>query len=111
MVAPHSRRSLHSFITGRWKKNNNFNTCEFTMDLPSMRRLWVFLFALSCAGLFIVHAQTAAQAPTAYERQEVMIPMRDGIHLHTVIFTPKQQNQPLPFLLLRTPYGVSRTPP
>jgi hypothetical protein len=112
MVAPHSRRSLHSFITGRWKKNNNFNTCEFTMDLPSMRRLWVFLFALSCAGLFIVHvhAQTAAQAPTAYERQEVMIPMRDGIHLHTVIFTPKQQNQPLPFLLLRTPYGVSRTP-
>jgi predicted acyl esterase len=83
------------------------------MNPPSMGRLRVSLFALAGTTLFIVqlHAQIAAQAPTAYERQEVMIPMRDGIHLHTVIFTPKQQNQPLPFLLLRTPYGVSRTPP
>jgi hypothetical protein len=45
-----------------------------------------------------------------YNRQEVMIPTRDGIHLHTVIFTPKNQSEALPFLLERTPYGVNEYP-
>ncbi|MBB3054906.1 CocE/NonD family hydrolase [Mucilaginibacter gotjawali] len=45
-----------------------------------------------------------------YSRQEVMIPMRDGIKLHTVIYTPKNQAEKLPFLITRTPYGVSENP-
>ena len=45
-----------------------------------------------------------------YNRQEVMIPMRDGVKLHTVIFTPKDQKEKLPFLMLRTPYGVNDNP-
>lgn len=45
-----------------------------------------------------------------YNRQEVMIPMRDGIKLHTVIYTPKNQTEKLPFLLERTPYGVNERP-
>ena len=36
-----------------------------------------------------------------------MIPMRDGVHLQTVIITPANQAGPLPILLRRTPYGVS----
>jgi uncharacterized protein len=60
-------------------------------------------------------AQAIAQAPTAvqpqykqerFTRQEVMIPVRDGIRLQTVIFTPRQQGGPWPILLRRTPYGV-----
>ena len=35
-----------------------------------------------------------------------MIPMRDGVHLQTVILTPLHQSAPLPILLSRTPYGV-----
>jgi len=42
-----------------------------------------------------------------YNRQEMMITMRDGVKLHTVIFTPKSQTEKLPFLMLRTPYGVN----
>ncbi len=42
-----------------------------------------------------------------YDKREIMITMRDGIKLNTVIFTPKDQSEALPFLLLRTPYGVS----
>ncbi|MDB4925671.1 CocE/NonD family hydrolase [Mucilaginibacter sp.] len=45
-----------------------------------------------------------------YNRKEVMIPMRDGIKLHTVVFTPKKQSEKLPFLMLRTPYGVNKYP-
>ena len=54
-------------------------------------------------------AQTT-NADAKYTRQEVMITMRDGIKLHTVIFTPKNPNGKLPFLMERTPYGVNEVP-
>ena len=42
-----------------------------------------------------------------YAREEVMIPMRDGVRLHTAILRPKAETgEPLPFLMQRTPYGV-----
>ena len=40
-----------------------------------------------------------------YTREEVMIPMRDGVKLHAVILRPADQSSPLPFLLERSPYG------
>ncbi|HEX8837960.1 MAG TPA: CocE/NonD family hydrolase [Candidatus Acidoferrum sp.] len=46
-----------------------------------------------------------------YTRQEVMIPMRDGIKLHAVILRPKDSTAPLPFLMERTPYGVDGNTP
>jgi uncharacterized protein len=53
-------------------------------------------------------AQTPATQP--YNRQEVMIQMRDGVRLHTVIFTPANHQEDLPFLLSRTPYGANKYP-
>lgn len=50
------------------------------------------------------------QPDDKYNRKEVMITMRDGVKLHTVIFTPKIQSEPLPFLITRTPYGVNENP-
>ncbi len=41
-----------------------------------------------------------------YTKMEVPIPMRDGIHLHTTIYAPRDQSQPFPILLNRTPYSV-----
>ena len=41
-----------------------------------------------------------------YSKREVQIPMRDGVRLHTTIFIPRDQSQPWPFLLNRTPYSV-----
>ena len=44
-----------------------------------------------------------------YTRQEVMIPTRDGVKLHTVILRPagsESSGEALPFLMQRTPYGV-----
>jgi hypothetical protein len=49
-------------------------------------------------------------APTAnqdYVKRDVMIPMRDGVKLHTVIVLPRgAQNAPI--LLTRTPYNASK---
>jgi putative CocE/NonD family hydrolase len=41
-----------------------------------------------------------------YGRREVMIPMRDGVKLHTVILVPKGARN-APILLTRTPYDAS----
>src|SRR5689334_16022985 len=40
-----------------------------------------------------------------YERREVMIAMRDGVKLHTVILIPKGAKG-LPMLMTRTPYNA-----
>lgn len=40
-----------------------------------------------------------------YEKREVMIPMRDGVKLHTVILVPKGAKG-MPILLERTPYNA-----
>lgn len=40
-----------------------------------------------------------------YKKSEVMIPMRDGIRLSTVIYTPVNAKNKVPILLQRTPYG------
>jgi putative CocE/NonD family hydrolase len=51
--------------------------------------------------------QTTSDYSTRFDKTEVMIPMRDGIRLHTEIYTPKDATQPLPIIFERTPYGIS----
>jgi len=62
-----------------------------------------------------VHAATAQAAPTApeedyvkshYTKFEYRIPMRDGVHLFTAVYVPKDSSQAYPFLITRTPYSV-----
>jgi putative CocE/NonD family hydrolase len=83
-----------------------------------MRGAWVV------EGLFVCTLAAGAQAPQApmappyngpdYVRSEAMIPVRDGVTLHTVILRPKDSETggpPLPFLMQRTPYGVDGSTP
>jgi hypothetical protein len=63
--------------------------------------------------------QRSAETPKDYHgpnylRTEAMIPMRDGVELHTVILRPEgsEKSGPrLPFLMTRTPYGVNGASP
>ncbi len=41
-----------------------------------------------------------------YTKQEISIPMRDGVKLFTSIYIPKDQSEKHPILLVRTPYSV-----
>jgi putative CocE/NonD family hydrolase len=54
-------------------------------------------------------AQTQQQSPTdytpLYTKREVMIPMRDGVRLHTTIYAPRDTVAKHPILMTRTPYG------
>ena len=61
--------------------------------------------------LFAANAQAQQPPPQpAFTFQEVMIPVRDGVHLQTVILTPTDKAGPLPILFRRTPYGVPDGP-
>lgn len=42
-----------------------------------------------------------------YTKREVRIPMRDGVHLHTAIYTPRDTATSYPILLKRTPYSCA----
>lgn len=42
-----------------------------------------------------------------FELIDVMIPMRDGVKLHTVVLISKRIQAPAPMLLMRTPYGAN----
>ena len=66
------------------------------------RRIFIALFLL----LPVTLAWSQGERPEVFDRQEVMVTMRDGVRLQTAIFTPKAAKAPLPILLTRTPYGV-----
>src|SRR6266498_1399991 len=69
------------------------------------QRQWVL------ATLLLAANASAQQPPQpAFTFQEVMIPVRDGVHLQTAILTPTDKTGPLPILFRRTPYGVPDGP-
>ena len=41
-----------------------------------------------------------------YQRHDFLIPMRDGVRLRTIVFTPRDSAVSYPILLTRTPYGA-----
>lgn len=77
----------------------------------SKKNISLLFLAIAISSIAIVpgFAQTAqpATATVTFKKIEAMIPARDGVKLHTVIFAPENSSEPLPFLMERTPYGVS----
>lgn len=69
--------------------------------------LLVFFIAISAGA-----QGTLPEAPKSpFTLKEVMVPVRDGVRLQTVILAPIDQRGPLPILFRRTPYGVPEKPP
>ncbi len=52
---------------------------------------------------------TRPAADSLYTLREEMIPMRDGVKLFTRIFVPKSASEPVPFMFIRTPYGIPQS--
>ena len=57
--------------------------------------------------LFLMTTNWAlSQAINGYDKAAYDIPMRDGVHLHTIVYSPKDLSQPYPILMQRTPYSA-----
>jgi uncharacterized protein len=81
-------------------------------ESPMKKKIWIAsVLTASGAIVWLAAAGQDARKPggpeAGFEAREVMIPMRDGIKLHTLIFTPQTTATPLPILLNRTPYGIA----
>ena len=77
-------------------------------------RLFTLCFVIPLAIVLNLPAQQStpsAPGKPLFNLQEVMIPVRDGVRLQTVILAPVDQPGPLPILFRRTPYGVPEKPP
>src|SRR6266568_3677216 len=70
-------------------------------------RYHTLLFISAIAGFAVFAGSAAAQTDTAWVRTDTLIPMRDGVHLFTVIVVPRGAPGPLPILMTRTPYEAS----
>src|SRR5258708_20440807 len=67
----------------------------------------VVLTAFCCAGERSEQKGKRPDLAKLFAKREVMISVRDGVKLHTEIYTPTDAKEPLPMLLDRTPYGIS----
>jgi uncharacterized protein len=87
--------------------------------LASLSRRILIAVAVLCFPVAAVLAQSSPTLPSEspavfqptgygfdYERRDVMIPMRDGVKLHTVVLVPKGAKN-APILLTRTPYNAN----
>jgi len=73
--------------------------------VPSRMSHGLFHRTLLPAILFTLGLSAAiAQTKSNYQVQEFMVPMRDGVHLQTVLISKANQTEPLPILMTRTPY-------
>jgi putative CocE/NonD family hydrolase len=82
------------------------------MSHPLPVSLLTFVLLLLGQGVCEAVAPPDPASPLGrYVKTEAMIPMRDGVRLHTAVYAPKGAKGPLPFVLLRTPYGIAERAP
>src|SRR6266446_2580077 len=67
-----------------------------------MARLWLIV-----ASIVVFIQPTFAQSvKDNYTRKTYKIAMRDGVHLHTIVYSPKDNSQKYPIIMTRTPYSI-----
>lgn len=67
------------------------------------------VIVLALAGLAALLATRGRAQSAAFTYKKVMVPVRDGVRLETVIMAPANASGPLPILFRRSPYGVPST--
>ncbi|WP_424493796.1 CocE/NonD family hydrolase [Salinimicrobium sp. GXAS 041] len=69
-----------------------------------LKNAFLILCFVAGFGVF-AQADSVYEVSEHYNKMEVQIPMRDGIKLHTTIYSPKDISQEYPILMSRTPYS------
>ena len=80
------------------------------MMMTRMPRYWsgaaTPTWAIAAVLLWVTWGDAAPVDVPEFETVEAMVAMRDGVKLHTLVFSPKGARDGLPILFLRTPYGI-----
>ncbi len=73
--------------------------------------MFACLTAAATAPAQEVTPQDLEEQARQFQKTTAMVPVRDGVLLHTTIYEPKDKKEPLPFILMRTPYGIDARGP
>ncbi|KPJ90895.1 MAG: hypothetical protein AMS18_09765, partial [Gemmatimonas sp. SG8_17] len=77
------------------------------MNLFSHSTPWFAMFLIVPVFVSPAYAQQAGfDIRGHYDKQEYMVPMRDGVRLYTQVYAPRDVSERYPILLSRTPYGI-----
>jgi putative CocE/NonD family hydrolase len=76
------------------------------MPLKTLVRCVFFVCAALLLASLLAPAQQRYDVKAHYQKAEYAVPMRDGVKLHTTVYTPRHAAERLPFLIVRTPYGT-----
>jgi putative CocE/NonD family hydrolase len=79
--------------------------CRFSLTISLVASLASVLPTGVISAQVVTPADLAEQAQR-FAQTSAMIPMRDGVKLYTTIFAPRDRKDPLPFIFMRTPYGI-----
>jgi putative CocE/NonD family hydrolase len=77
-----------------------------TTDRWIILRMAMAIAAAAAFGFGTIESSGAYTEARGFKSAESMVPVRDGVKLHTLIFTPEGRQGALPILFLRTPYGI-----
>jgi len=74
---------------------------------PFDRKYGYFVLPLLLLAGLAAAQQERADYSKIFDKTDVMIAARDGVKLHTEIYSPKNASEPLPIIFERTPYGLA----
>ncbi len=72
-----------------------------------MKSFLILLVIIICQNLVAQNNTVAAYIKANYDKKIYQIPMRDGVRLHTIVYSPKDSSKTYPFLMQRTCYSIS----
>ena len=70
------------------------------------KRLFLFLIVTLLPLYAFSQQPQQTDPPAGFDKIEQMVPMRDGVKLHTIIYAPKNHSEAMPIIFNRTPYGI-----
>ncbi|HEX3010104.1 MAG TPA: CocE/NonD family hydrolase [Bacteroidales bacterium] len=72
-----------------------------------MKPLIIFLLLVLFPWWVYASREDSVYFSHNYDKAEYLIPMRDGVKLFTIVYTPKNHSEKYPILLNRTPYSIA----
>src|SRR6266542_3208923 len=75
-------------------------------EVAAMIRRVGFAVLATFAAVSMTPAQPPYDVKANYVKREVYIPMRDGVKLFTILYSPRATTERYPMLMTRTAYGI-----
>ena len=83
----------------------------FTMLALGIGLLLIGMLHATAVSAQVVTPKDLEHQAKQFTRTSEMIPMRDSVKLYTAVYVPKEHKVPLPFVMIRTPYGIESRGP